>query len=56
MRIEHTFETLEVLRRTSVYNDAFHIWHQGPFGTISHFRLGRLPNMPVSSLNYNKPI
>ena len=47
-RIEGTFETLDMLRRTSVYNDAFHIWHAGPFGTINNFRLGRLPNVPVS--------
>ncbi|CAN0355767.1 unnamed protein product, partial [Hapterophycus canaliculatus] len=23
-------------------NDCFHIWHQGPFGTINGFRVGRL--------------
>eukprot|EP00959_Pyramimonas_sp_CCMP1952_P076087 1590125-Pyramimonas_sp.AAC.1 len=38
-----------MLRRTSVYNDAFHIWHSGPFGTINNFRLGRLPSAPVSA-------
>jgi beclin 1 len=32
---------LERLRCTNVYNDAFHIWYNGPFGTISGFRLGR---------------
>jgi beclin 1 len=26
----------------NVANDAFHIWHSGPFGTINGFRLGRL--------------
>lgn len=26
---------LEKLRKTNVYNDAFHIWHDGPFGTIN---------------------
>lgn len=26
----------------NVANDAFHIWHAGPFGTINGFRLGRL--------------
>ena len=24
-----------------MYNDAFHIWHDGQFGTISGFRMGR---------------
>jgi len=31
----------------SVPNDAFFIWHSGPFGTINGFRLGRLPVEPV---------
>lgn len=26
-----------------MYNDAFHIWHDGPYGTINGFRLGRMP-------------
>jgi hypothetical protein len=47
-RIESTCEARERLRHTNVYNDAFHIWHHGPFGTINNFRLGRLPNAPVS--------
>ncbi|KAG0570802.1 hypothetical protein KC19_6G188400 [Ceratodon purpureus] len=38
---------LELLKRTNVLNDAFHIWHDGDFGTINNFRLGRLPNIPV---------
>jgi hypothetical protein len=46
-RIESTCEARERLRHTNVYNDAFHIWHHGPFGTINNFRLGRLPNAPV---------
>jgi len=46
-RIESTCETLELLRHTNVYNDAFHIWHSGPFGTINNFRLGRLPTVQV---------
>ena len=28
---------LDLLRRTNVYNDAFHIWHDGSFGTINGF-------------------
>ena len=34
---------LERLKRTNVCNDAFLIWHDGPFGTINGLRLGRLP-------------
>jgi beclin 1 len=32
---------------TSVYNDAFYIWHAGHFATINGHRLGRLPSQPV---------
>ncbi|KAK3288054.1 Vacuolar protein sorting-associated protein atg6 [Cymbomonas tetramitiformis] len=46
-KIESTCEVLELLRHTNVYNDAFHIWHAGPFGTINNFRLGRLPTVNV---------
>ena len=28
-------------------NSAFHIWHNGHFGTINGFRLGRLPSVSV---------
>lgn len=38
---------LERLKKTNVFNDAFHIWHDGHFGTINNFRLGRLPSVPV---------
>ncbi|CAM6126094.1 unnamed protein product [Calypogeia fissa] len=38
---------LEMLKRTNVLNDAFRIWHDGDFGTINNFRLGRLPSVPV---------
>jgi beclin 1 len=37
----------EQLRSTNVYNDSFYIWHDGSFGTINGFRLGRLPNQQV---------
>lgn len=30
-----------------MFNDVFHIWHEGPFGTISGFRLGRTPTEAV---------
>jgi beclin 1 len=46
-RIHVASAQLELLKRSNVYNDAFHIWHQGPFGTISGFRLGRTPEIPV---------
>ena len=29
------------------YNDVFHIYHDGHFGTISGFRLGNLPSQPI---------
>lgn len=38
---------LELLKRTNVLTDAFPIWHDGEFGTINNFRLGRLPKAPV---------
>lgn len=41
------------LKRTTVFNATFHIWHSGPFGTINNFRLGRLPNIPVEWAEIN---
>ncbi|KAJ4827857.1 hypothetical protein Tsubulata_013004 [Turnera subulata] len=38
---------LELLMKTNVLNDAFPIHHDGEFGTINNFRLGRLPKIPV---------
>ncbi|KAF9593463.1 hypothetical protein IFM89_023280 [Coptis chinensis] len=38
---------LELLKRTNVLNDAFPIYHDGEFGTINNFRLGRLPKILV---------
>lgn len=38
---------LELLKRTNVLNDAFPISHDGEFGTINNFRLGRLPKILV---------
>uniref|UniRef100_A0A7I4A2P3 Beclin-1-like protein n=1 Tax=Physcomitrium patens TaxID=3218 RepID=A0A7I4A2P3_PHYPA len=46
-KIDVVQSQLELLKRTNVLNDAFHIWHDGEFGTINNFRLGRLPNIPV---------
>lgn len=46
-KIEVAQAQLEKLKRTNVLNDAFNIWHDGDFGTINNFRLGRLPSVPV---------
>lgn len=35
------------MKRTNVFDDAFHISHDGHFATINGFRLGRLPSQPV---------
>ena len=44
------FKSIELLKRTNVLNDAFPIWHDGEFGTINNFQLGRLPKIPVRNL------
>lgn len=42
------YETvLRRMKRFNVCNDAFFLWHDGPFATINGFRLGRLPTQPV---------
>ncbi|CAO2835487.1 unnamed protein product [Amaranthus hypochondriacus] len=46
-KIEVSQAHLDLLKRTNVLNDAFPIWHDGEFGTINNFRLGRLPKIPV---------
>ncbi|XP_075476624.1 beclin-1-like protein [Primulina tabacum] len=46
-KIEVSQAHLELLKRTNVLNDAFPIWHDGEFGTINTFRLGRLPKVQV---------
>ena len=46
-QIDRAESQLERLKRTNVYNDVFHIWHRGPFGTIAGFRLGKTPTHPV---------
>jgi hypothetical protein len=47
-KIEVSQVHLELLKRTNVLNDAFHISHDGVIGTINNFRLGRLSNVEVS--------
>ncbi len=45
--IRSSAESLDRLKRTNVFDDAFHISHDGHFATINGFRLGRLPSQPV---------
>ena len=53
MQIDRSAAALERLRRTNVFNDAFHIWHDGQFGTISGFRMGRTSQVPpLLSISY----
>ncbi|KAI8927065.1 autophagy protein Apg6-domain-containing protein [Entophlyctis helioformis] len=47
LKYDQATKKLDVLSKTNVYNDAFRVWHDGPFGTINGLRLGRLPNHPV---------
>ena len=47
---EYARRQLERLKRTDVYNDTFHIWYDGHFGTINGLRMGTLPSQPVSFL------
>jgi len=46
-KIEGASAQLELLKRTNIYNDVFHIWHDGPFGTINSFRMGRTSKIQV---------
>ena len=48
-RIEVASHRLEVLKRTNVYNDAFRIWHDGSFGTINGFRLGKTSSQSAAA-------
>ncbi|RHZ58171.1 hypothetical protein Glove_375g99 [Diversispora epigaea] len=47
LKYDHDAKQLEKLQKTNVYNDTFCIGHDGHFGTINGFRLGRLPNQMV---------
>ena len=49
----YTTEQLQRLRKTSVYDEVFRIWHDGPFGTINGCRLGRLPGQQVEWAEIN---
>uniref|UniRef100_U5EZ51 Putative beclin-like protein n=1 Tax=Corethrella appendiculata TaxID=1370023 RepID=U5EZ51_9DIPT len=46
-QLSYAQNQLDKLEKTNVFNVTFHIWHQGHFGTINNFRLGRLPSAPV---------
>lgn len=46
-QLRYAESKLSQLHKTNVFNATFHIWHNGHFGTINNFRLGRLPNVPV---------
>ncbi|KAI8333322.1 autophagy protein Apg6-domain-containing protein [Chlamydoabsidia padenii] len=47
LKYDHDVRQLERLQKTVVYNDAFCIVQDGPFGTINGYRLGRLGSHPV---------
>jgi len=47
MKYDHDAKQYEKLQETVVYNDTFCISHNGPFGTINGFRLGRLSSQPI---------
>ncbi len=51
--IDRAGQRLALLRVTNVLNDVFKIWHDGPFGTISGFRLGRTGDVPVEWTEIN---
>ncbi|KAG2388874.1 hypothetical protein C9374_000313 [Naegleria lovaniensis] len=46
-RIVHVSKEMEKLNSTNIFNDAFHIWYEGHFGTINNFRLGKLSTQNV---------
>eukprot|EP00053_Salpingoeca_punica_P015808 m.146343 g.146343 ORF g.146343 m.146343 type:complete len:434 (-) comp16806_c0_seq2:1945-3246(-) len=52
-KMQYAKVQLERIKRTNVFNDAFHIWYDGHFGTINRFRLGRLPSIPVEWAEVN---
>ncbi|KAI8372628.1 autophagy protein Apg6-domain-containing protein [Choanephora cucurbitarum] len=47
LKYDHDVKQYERLQKTVVYNDAFCISQDGPFGTINGFRLGKLSTHPV---------
>lgn len=53
LQLQYTHDQLSQLKRTSVLNAAFYIWHNGHFATINGLRLGRLSNVPVEWTEIN---
>ncbi|OAD80375.1 hypothetical protein PHYBLDRAFT_105061, partial [Phycomyces blakesleeanus NRRL 1555(-)] len=53
LKYDHDVKQYERLQKTVVYNDAFSISHDGPFGTINGFRLGRLGSHSVEWAEVN---
>jgi len=51
--LKYTQTQVDKLKKTNVFNSTFHIWHNGHFGTINGFRLGRLPAIPVEWAEIN---
>ena len=47
-QIDSRMHDLEVMLRENTLNIVFHIWHDGHFGTINGFRLGRPASNPIS--------
>lgn len=45
---ETALNTLDLLRKTNIYNETFKISHAGPFGTINGLRLGGFHDVRVS--------
>ena len=52
-QLQYATEQLNRLKKTNVLNSAFHIWHNGHFGTINGLRLGRLQTVPVEWTEIN---
>lgn len=47
-QLAYAQQQLDKLKNTNIFDASFHIWHDGHFGTINNFRLGRLPSVPVN--------
>ena len=52
-QLQYTTEQLTRLKKCNILNSAFHIWHNGHFGTINGLRLGRLQTVPVEWAEIN---
>lgn len=46
-KIRESSSHLEIMKRTNVFDDAFHISYDGHFGTINGLRLGKLASVNV---------